>query len=189
MGVTAKHIFMLFRQDRGLGAVALGDDFRHWSLRSSRDTGRVVHTRALINADATEPIGSFGGLKDRDWLVFELDGWAEGVHPLKLSPGPVAPGDTIYAVGRSRAERRDPDPTVRPLRVFRVFPTYYYVQPLDPSVDPGGASGSPVIDGDGHLVGLVSRAIGRLGVVAGVGYLRRVLESRPDRPAGTSPGS
>jgi len=31
---------------------------------------------------------------------------------------------------------------------------------------------SPVIDGNGYLVGLVSGAVGRLGVVAGVEYLR-----------------
>lgn len=176
VGATAKHIFMVFERDRGLASVDPGDEFRGWSLRSSRDSGRVVHARALINADPSEPIGRFGTLKARDWLVFEIDGWAEGLYPLKVRPGPPAPGDTIYAVGRSRTERRDPDPTVSPLRVYRVFPTYYYVQPLDPSVDPEGTSGSPVIDGNGHLVGLASGAVGRLGVVAGTAYLRQVLE-------------
>jgi hypothetical protein len=54
----------------------------------------------------------------------------------------------------------------------RVFPAYYYVQPLDRSIDPVQTSGSPVIDANGYLVGLVSGAVGQLGVVAGVEYLR-----------------
>ncbi|MFO7893203.1 MAG: hypothetical protein R6U63_05690 [Longimicrobiales bacterium] len=176
VGATAKHLFMLFERRQGLHSVALGDDFRGWWFRSSRDTARVVTVRRLMNADSTERIGDFSGLKDRDWLVFELGEWADGVHPLKVRHTPLEPGDTMYAVGRSRAERRDRDPALSPLQVFRGFPTYYYVQPLDPDVDPVDTSGSPVIDDGGYLVGLVSGAVGRLGVVAGVGYLRRVLE-------------
>lgn len=177
VGATAKHLFMVFERHRGMRSVALGDDFRTWSLRSSRDTGRVLSVRALINADPAEPIGDFDGLKDRDWLLFELGEWADGVYPLEIRHAPLKPGDTVRAVGRSRAERGNPDPTISPLRVFRVFPSYYYVQPLDPDVDPVGTSGSPVIDEGGHLVGLVSGAVGRFGVVAGVAYLHRVLEA------------
>lgn len=176
VGATAKHVFMVFERHRGLRSVDPGDDFRSWSLRSSRDTGRVVRIRALLNADSTEPIGEFSSFKDRDWLVFGLEESMDGVYPLKVRHTPLEPGDTVFAVGRSTTERRGPDPTISPLQVFRVFPSYYYVRPLDPDVDPVGTSGSPVIDEGGYLVGLVSGAVGRLGVVAGITYLRRVLD-------------
>ena len=43
-------------------------------------------------------------------------------------------------------------------------------------MDPTQTSGSPVIDANGHLVGLVSGAVGRLGIVAGVAYLRQLFD-------------
>lgn len=176
VGATCKHIFMVFENQRGVSTIALGDEFVEWSLRSSRDTTRVLTTRRLVNADPNEPVGGFASIKDRDWLVFELDGWSAGVYPLKVRYTPLEAGETVYAVGRSLAARHDPDPVPSPLRVYRAAETYYYVQPLDPSVDPEHTSGSPVIDGNGYLVGLVSGAVGRLGVVAGVAYLRQVFD-------------
>lgn len=172
VGVTCKHIFMVFHNRQGATSISLGDDFRSWAFRSSRDSTRVVRARRLINADPDEPIGDFAGIKDRDWLVFELDGWSDGVYPLKVRYTPLKSGETIYAVGRSLSERHDPDPVPSPLQVVRVFPAYYYVRPLDLGIDPAHTSGSPVIDANGYLVGLVSGAVGKLGVVAGVEYLR-----------------
>lgn len=175
-GITCKHIFMVFQNQRGTSTIALGDDFVGWSLRSSRDTTRVVPLGRLINEDPGEPVGDFAGIKSRDWLLFEPAGWSEGVYPLKVRYTPLEVGDTIHAVGRNLAGRHDRDPTIRPLRVFRVEPTYYYVQPLNPALEPGHTSGSPVIDENGYLVGLVSGAVGRLDVIAGVGYLESQFE-------------
>ena len=176
IGVTCKHIFMVFRNQRGTTSITLDDAFRSWSFVSSRDSTRVLRARRLINEDPAEPIGDFASIKDRDWIIFELDGWGDGIYPLKLRLTPLEPGETIYAVGRSLDGRHDPDPVPSPLRVFRSASTYYYVRPLNPSVDPVHTSGSPVIDADGYLVGLVSGAVGNLGVVAGVGYLRQQLD-------------
>ena len=81
----------------------------------------------------------------------------------------------MYAVDRSLQNRRNPDPTPTPLRVYRAFAADYYVQPLDSEADPAHTSGSPVIDRGGRVVGLVSGAVGGLGVVAGVPYLRRLF--------------
>ena len=185
VGATCKHLFMVFRNHRGTTSISLGDDFHDWTLRSSRDPERTVQVRRLINADPDEPIGDFAGIKDRDWLVFELGERSDGIHPLKIRYTPLERGESIYAVGRNRAQRHDRDPVPSPLRLFRAFGTHYYVQPLDPDIDPVDTSGSPVIDANGHLVGLVSGAVGRLGVVAGVEYLRRQLD-RYDIPYRTT---
>jgi hypothetical protein len=176
VGVTCKHMFMVFQKQRGTTSIALDDSFRSWSFLSSRDSTRVLRTRRLINADPAEPIGDFASIKDRDWIIFELDGWSDGVYPLKVRLSPLEPGETVYAVGRSLDGRHDPDPVPSPLQVFRAASSYYYVRPLDPAVDPVQTSGSPVIDANGYLVGLVSGAVGNLGVVAGVGYLKRQLD-------------
>jgi hypothetical protein len=176
VGATVKHLFMVFRNQRGTETIDLGEDFEAWSFRSSRDSTLVLRAERLINADRNEPISDFSGLKDRDWLLFELGAWVEGVYPLKVRYAPLERGEVVYAVGRSLEERRDPDPVLSPLRVYRAASTYYYVQPLDDTIDPRGTSGSPVIDENGYLVGLVSGGVGRLGVVAGVEYMRQQFD-------------
>jgi hypothetical protein len=188
VGVTCKHIFMVLQSRRGTSSIALGDDFVGWTLRSSRDSTRMLRTQRLINADPSEPIGDFAGIKDRDWLIFELGDWEKGLYPLKVRYTAVKPGEVVYAIGRSQQGRHRPDPTRSPLRVYRTMPNYYYVEPLDPEIDAGGTSGSPVIDQNGYLVGLVSGASGALGVVAGVAYLRRLFD-RYGIAYGTQQGS
>lgn len=185
VGVTAKHIFLLFAEQRGLTSIDLGPDFVQWDLRSVKPGAESMEAVTLINQDPQEPIGDFNTLKVRDWLVFDVAATASGVQPLRPSSASAEKGDTVYAVGRSLANRYSPDPTIVPLRIYQALGPYYYVQSLDPSADPVGTSGSPVIDGDGYLIGLVSGAAGRLGVVASLEYLMQVL----DRYGARSPGA
>jgi hypothetical protein len=176
VAVTVKHIFMaleLWRDD--MTGIDPGPDLVAWRFRSSRDPSRRVEGR-LLNADPGEPIGDFASLKDRDWLVFAIDSVPDGVYPLKVRWTPVERGARIRAVGRSLRRRDARDPVLSPLVVYQAAGTYYYVQPQR-DTDPQHTSGSPVIDRDGYLVGIVSGAVGRLGVVSGVAYLRRVLEA------------
>jgi hypothetical protein len=175
VAVTVKHMFLALERWRDdVTGIDPGADFVAWRFRSSRDPSRVVEGR-LLNGDPEEAIGDFGSLKNRDWLIFAIDSVPAGVYPLKVRWTPLEPGEVVWAVGRSLAERGLPVPTRRPLQVYQAAGTYYYVQPQGSGADPVQTSGSPVIDGGGHLVGIVSGAVGRLGVVGGVAYLRRLL--------------
>lgn len=198
VAVTVKHMFLAldtWRDD--VTGIDPGPDFVAWRFRSSREPSRGVEGR-LLNGDPAEPIGDFGSLKDRDWLVFAIDSVPAGVYPLKIRWTPLEPGEEVRAVGRSLAQRDDRDPVPRPLVVYQAAGTYYYVQSRNPGADPVQTSGSPVIDSGGYLVGIVSGAVGRLGVIGGVAYLRRLLDahgvpvaplagSRPHRTFGASP--
>jgi len=178
VAVTVKHMFLaldMWRDD--VTGIDPGAGFVAWRFRSSRDPSLVVEGH-LLNGDPHEPIGDFGSLKDRDWLVFAIDSVPTGVYPLKIRWTPLEPGEVVRAVGRSLAQRDDRDPVPRPLVVYQAAGTYYYVQPRSPGGDAVQTSGSPVIDAGGYLVGIVSGAVGRLGVIGGVAYLRRVLDAR-----------
>lgn len=176
VGVTAKHIFVILGERRGLTSIDPGSGFMQWDLRSLKPGTQGMEAVTLINRDPQEPIGDFNSLKVRDWLVFDVDATGIDVHPLRLRSVPVEKGDTVYAVGRSQANRQSPDPTIFPLRVYQALGPYYHVQSLNPGADPAGTSGSPVIDGGGFLIGLVSGAVGRLGVVSSLDYLMQVLD-------------
>ena len=62
------------------------------------------------------------------------------------------------------------------MEMFRNEGPYYYTNTLTENVDPAGRSGSPVIDANGYLVGIVSGAEGRLGVTCNVSYLDQFIK-------------
>jgi hypothetical protein len=176
VGATAKHIFMVIGDHRRLTSIDLGSDFVRWDLRSKRVKGAGLAGVELINQNPREPIGDFNSLKTRDWLVFKLTTTPGDVQPLRLRSTPLKKGDTAYVVGRSLANRQNAQPTVVPLRIYQDVGPYYYVQSLESGADPVGTSGSPVIDENGHLVGIVSGAAGKLGIVCSLEYLIQVIE-------------
>jgi hypothetical protein len=63
------------------------------------------------------------------------------------------------------------------MKMYKNLGNYYFIQTLTKNIDPAGRSGSPVIDKNGYLVGLVSGAEGNLGVVGSVAYLRKLFDT------------
>jgi hypothetical protein len=59
---------------------------------------------------------------------------------------------------------------------FKGLGDYYYTKTLDKEISPHGRSGSPVIDKNGYLVGIVSGAEGNLSVVGSVYYLKKLFD-------------
>jgi hypothetical protein len=178
VAVSVKHIFTFLREQRGLESVHLGPDFVEWEIRSLKEAGAVLRAGRPLNENPTEKIGEFNTLRVRDWLVFKVDAAGSGMFPLRLRPTYLRKGNAAFAIGRSQAERESPHPRITPLRIYDALGPYYVVESVDPKADPGGTSGSPVIDENGHLVGIVSGATGRLGVVASVQYFLEVVESQ-----------
>lgn len=188
VGVTVKHILSFLAETKELDSIHLGPDFLRWKMVSPKQEGAEVRVLELINENSSERIGEFNTLKVRDWLVFRVDASESGVVPLHVRSTLLRKGQKAYAVGRSLEGRQDPEPTVTPLRIFQNVGPYYYVESLDSQADPAGTSGSPVIDENGHLVGMVAGASGNLGVVAGLGYLKEVVQ-RYGLPSSASRGT
>jgi hypothetical protein len=61
------------------------------------------------------------------------------------------------------------------MKIYENTGNFYYTTTLSKDIDPGGRSGSPVIDSNGHLVGIISGAEGNLGVVGSISYLKETL--------------
>lgn len=176
LAVSCKHLFMVFASQQGLSSISLGPHFVSWKMYPKNRPQQQVTVKRLINQSAQEPIGQFNTLKNRDWILFTLREKNKNIYPLKIRYTPVKPNEIVYAVGWGTLQKDYRHPALVRLRCFRNMGNYFYVRTLTNNIAPEGRSGSPVIDRNGYLVGLVSGAEGNLGVIGSVAYLQQLFK-------------
>ncbi len=176
LGISCKHLFMVFENQLGLTNIDLGGSFNYWKFYPKNDKEKNVFIKRLINADPKENIGQFNTLKVRDWILFEIDKPDLELYPLKIRHTPIKTNEIVYAVGWGMKQADNSNPALIKLQCFKNLGDYYYVQTLTTDAQPVGRSGSPVIDKNGYLVGIVSGQEGNLGVIGSVKYLRTMFE-------------
>ena len=176
LGISCKHIFMVFQYPVGLKSIDLGKDFNYWKLYPRNDTEKDIVIKRLINTDSLEIIGQFNTLKVRDWILFEIDKKDLDLYPLKIRYSPVKTNEIIYAVGWGTKQEDNSQYALTKLKCYMNLGDYFYTQTLSTDIHPAGRSGSPVIDKNGYLVGIVSGAEGKFGVIGSVNYLKTMMD-------------
>lgn len=171
IGVSCKHLFMVFENQLGLESINLGNQFNHWNMYPKNHKEKTVTVKKLINENTTEQIGQFNTLKVRDWILFELERNSNQLYPLKIRYTPVNSNEIVYAVGWGMKQKDNSKPALTKLQCINNLEDYFYVKPLKTDTQPHGRSGSPVIDKNGYLVGIVSGQEGNLGVIGSIKYL------------------
>lgn len=174
-GVSCKHLFMVFEYNPGLTTIDLGNEFKYWKLYPRNDKGKTVFIKRLINEDSKESIGQFNTLKARDWILFEIDKQNLNLYPLKIRYTPVKTNESVYAIGWSMNQKDNRTPALTQLQCVDNLGDYYYMRVLTTDNEPQGRSGSPVLDKNGYLVGIVSGAEGNFAVIGSVSYLRKTF--------------
>jgi len=106
----------------------------------------------LINADSNEIIGEQN--VDSDFLVFKIKENHTSIIPLKLSPKLVQSGDTVYKKGWSFQHKNEP-PHVYAAKAVQYYGASLLVNSLVYH-NGAGLSGSPLLNGNNELVGIVS---------------------------------
>jgi hypothetical protein len=176
LGISCKHLFMVFENQLGLKTIDLGKNFNYWKLYPKNDTKKSVLVKRLINANSQEKIGQFNTLKVRDWIIFEIEKNRSDLYPLKIRYAPIKINEIVYVVGWGMKQKDNSKPALIKLQCFKNLGDYYYTQTLTTNIKPNGRSGSAVIDKNGYLVGIVSGAEGNLGVIGSVNYLKKMFE-------------
>ncbi|WP_321322531.1 trypsin-like peptidase domain-containing protein [Labilibaculum sp.] len=171
IGVSCKHLFMVFENQLGLNSIDLGNKFNYWNMYPKNHKEKTVTVKRLINENSNEQIGQFNTLKVRDWILFELEGHNNQLYPLKIRYTPVKSNEIVYAVGWGMKQVDNSIPALIKLQCVNNLGDYFYIKPLKTDTHPAGRSGSPVIDKNGYLVGIVSGQEGNLGVIGGIKYL------------------
>ena len=174
IGVSCKHIFMVFENKIGLHSIDLGDKVNYWNMYPKNHKEKRVTIKRLINKNPNEQIGEFNTLKVRDWILFELEEKNSQLYPLKIRYTPVKKNEIVYAVGWGIKQKDNSQPALITLQCFENLGDYFYIKPS--KNQPHGMSGSPVIDKNGYLVGIVSGQEGKLGVIGGIKYLTTMFD-------------
>jgi len=175
LAVTCKHIFLVFR-NRGLSTIDLGKDFVSWSMHPKTQDNKSVIINNLKNKNSNEEIGEFNTLKDRDWIIFDIKEKDHEIYPLKIRKTPLKKGEIVHAVGWA-FRQNTLEPSIVKMQIYQNLGNYYYAKTLSKNIDPAGRSGSPIIDKNGYLVGLISGAEGNLGVIGSVSYLFNLFDN------------
>lgn len=176
IAASCKHIFMVFDGLHGIHSIDPGDRFKYWRLYPKNKPNQSIKLKRLINRNSDEPIGRFNTLKNRDWIIFDVDGGVNGLYPLKIRYSPIKRGEVVYAVGWGTLQKNNAHPARAKYQCFQHRGNYYYAKCLTKTIKPNGRSGSPVIDKNGYLVGITSGAEGKLTVIGSVQYLKELFD-------------
>ncbi|MDX9847344.1 MAG: trypsin-like peptidase domain-containing protein [Tenuifilaceae bacterium] len=174
IGISCKHLFMVFEGSLGLNSIDLGNRFSYWNMYPKNHKEKTVSVKRVINTNPNEQIGQFNTLKDRDWILFELKEQNSELYPLKIRYTPVKSNELVYAVGWGAKQNDNRMPALIKMQCFKNLGNYFYIMPS--KNQPHGMSGSPVIDSNGFLVGVVSGQEGNLGVMCAVPYLTAMFD-------------
>ena len=178
--VTVKHALFVAKTPN-LNAVYIEDEVKEWRIHENNNKDNYVVLGKLLNANKNEPIDMH--ILANDWLVFEVEKNNSNFAVLELRDTPLEMGEPLTAYGCTYAaqETCSQDEYKGPFVGMEENNLRFAIQNLE-GKRPRGLSGSPVLDKNNKLVGIISNAIksktgdGIDSAPATLTYLRNVLK-------------
>ncbi len=178
--VTVKHA-LLEAKTPAMTHVTLDGHVKGWRIHPNQSPEKAVVLGKLLNANPDEAIDM--QVLSKDWLVFEVVENKSPLAVLSLRNTPITTGETLTAYGCSYANKQQ-------CSQDRYAGTYLSTDGNNlrmaiPDLNLGqlrGLSGSPVLDNNHQVVGIVSNVLPATSgngfdfAPASLAYLREVLE-------------
>lgn len=155
--VTVKHVLFEAKTPK-MASVSLADEVASWSIHPLAQPDNAVQLGQLLNDNPNEPLDM--QVLNSDWLVFKIKNNSSTLRPLTIRHEPLQAGETLTAYGCSYSDKE----TCTQNAYKGQFKSY---EANNLRIDIGkvsmaelrGLSGSPVIDQNGQLVGIVSNVL------------------------------
>jgi hypothetical protein len=181
LAVTVKHALYAARNNK-TDRVVVNQDLQTWKMHPKNNPKDSLVIGYLINEDSTEKLfsGENGALQ-RDWLVFTTTWISANIIPLTLSESSVNVGDRIHMLANPYKFHHTLSVSGT---IIKKLGEHIFVR-LDGMENQalGGASGSPILNENGHLIGIFSNSkqdpkTGEITyIINNTDYLKRILKN------------
>lgn len=177
--ITVKHV--LFEANTPeMKSVSIDGHVEKWQIHPNKEPERPVILGELLNASKDEMLDM--AILQKDWLVFRVKENRSSLVPIKLRETPLTQGDVVTAYGCSYANTKtcEQDAYIGSFVAQESANMRVAMPGLQPETL-RGLSGSPVLDENNQLVGIVSnvfRSLDNSGfdfAPANLNYLKQVL--------------
>ena len=155
--VTVKHALLEAKTD-AMDSVSIRGHIDDWRIHPNRSPQQFVQLGKLLNESKEEPLDM--QILSRDWLIFEVKENQSNLQILSLRDTPLVQGEQLTAFGCSYSEQTNC--TQSQYRGTYVKSNATNLRIAMPGLSMGklrGLSGSPVLDEDNRLVGIVSNVV------------------------------
>jgi len=155
--VTVKHTLLEARTDK-MTHIDIEPHVKQWLIHPNKKPNEFVRLGRLVNANKSESIDM--KVLEKDWLLFEVEENHSSLEVLTLRQKPLSKGEVLTAYGCSYANKVDcqQDTYVGSFIENETNNLRVTMPNLDLS-KLRGLSGSPVLDKDGLVVGIVSNVL------------------------------
>lgn len=179
LAATGKHILWIAKNKQSK-ATEINAALKEWVMRPKGDTRDSAVIGELLNEDPNEVLEGKGStVQDRDWIVFTVKKNSPNLYPLKPRYTQVRPGEKVYILS---CAYDDSLCMVHEGKVYQKYGMDILIQ-RDMKTHKGGCSGSPVIDANGYLIGIITGSAGskagNVSVAISNEYLKDVLNKKP----------
>jgi S1-C subfamily serine protease len=155
--VTVKHV-LFEAKTPDMKHVWLEEDLKQWRIHPLKDSDNYIQLGQLLNASQREEINS--DILQKDWLLFEVEENNSSLTPLIIRKTPLKAGEKLRAIGCSYKNKETCNQDAY-TGYFKSYTEHNLRMDLGdiPIAQLRGLSGSPVIDKDNNLVGIVSNVL------------------------------
>lgn len=179
LAATAKHILWIAKNKLSK-RTEINAAIKEWLMRPKGDTRDTAIIDKMLNEDPSEQLEGRGStIQDRDWIIFSLKKSSLNLYPLKPRYTLVKPGEKVYILSCAYDDNLC---TVHEGKVYQKLGMDILIQ-RNMKTHKGGCSGSPVIDANGYLIGIISSSTGSkagdVSVAISTEYLQDVLLKKP----------
>ncbi len=150
--ITAKHILMIVKTDK-MTSVDFAGELKNWKMYDKNNTTDYLIVDQMLNADRKEQL-NWQTLKN-DWLVFSIKQNKTDNKPLSFRTTPLITGEQLFVVGWSYQDKEGPQRTYH-YEFEKTTDGLHHLKQITGPQSLAGLSGSPVIDKNNQVIGVVS---------------------------------
>lgn len=155
--VTVKHV-LLEAKTENMNSVSINEHISEWRIHPNNSPSQYIKLGRLMNEAKLEPLDM--KILSKDWLIFEVEENHSNLRVLKLRNSTLQKGEILTAFGCSYSVKEACIQDTHQGTFLASTKTNLRIEIPDLNIgNLRGLSGSPVLDSNKQLVGIVSNII------------------------------